>query len=174
MSSCGYTHALCRKDGENATSRRKELLAKLPSYRSCRYTANMRTSCGGVCVGESPTAFGSPRAAENQFRAPAWTGHRLPKFANFVKCRASRMRTRCYKPDIPGVILVHNGFVWPERTPRHCFTYIGLPNGPIQRPKPVRYAQCECYEATARSETTRKLARVRPARCPAWGIWPQK
>jgi hypothetical protein len=51
---------------------------------------------------------------------------------------------------------------------RHCFTYIGYPNGPIQRPKPVRYVQYECYETTARSET-RKLARVRPARCPAWG-----
>jgi hypothetical protein len=54
---------------------------------------------------------------------------------------------------------------------RHCFTYLGPPNGPIQRPKPVRYVQYECYETTARSET-RKLARVRPARCPAWGIWP--
>jgi hypothetical protein len=49
-------------------------------------------------------------------------------------------------------------------------TYIGPPNSPIQRPKPVRYVQYECYEATARSET-RKFARVRPARCPAWGIW---
>jgi hypothetical protein len=37
-------------------------------------------------------------------------------------------------------------------------TYIGPPNGPIQRPNPVRYVQYECYEATARSET-RKLAR---------------
>jgi hypothetical protein len=52
---------------------------------------------------------------------------------------------------------------------RHCFTYIGSPHGPIQRPKPVRYAQCGCYEITARSET-QKLARVRPARCPAWGL----
>jgi hypothetical protein len=49
---------------------------------------------------------------------------------------------------------------------RQCFTYIGSPNSPIQR-----YVQYECYETTARSET-RKLARVRPARCPAWGIWP--
>jgi hypothetical protein len=49
---------------------------------------------------------------------------------------------------------------------RHCFTYIGSPNGPVQRPNPVRYVQYECYETTARSET-RKLARVRPARCPA-------
>jgi hypothetical protein len=40
---------------------------------------------------------------------------------------------------------------------RHCFTYLGPPNGPIQRPKPVRYVQYECYEATARSEI-RKLA----------------
>jgi hypothetical protein len=44
--------------------------------------------------------------------------------------------------------------------------YIDFPNGPIQRTTPVRYVQYECYEATARSET-RKLARVRPARCPA-------
>jgi hypothetical protein len=51
---------------------------------------------------------------------------------------------------------------------RHCFAYIGPPNGPIQRQNPVRYVQYEykCYGATARSET-RKLARVRPARCPA-------
>jgi hypothetical protein len=54
---------------------------------------------------------------------------------------------------------------------RHCFTYIGSPNGPIQRSNPVRYVQYECYETTARSET-RKLACVRPARCPAWRIWP--
>jgi hypothetical protein len=53
---------------------------------------------------------------------------------------------------------------------RHCFAYLGPPNGPVQRPKPFRYVQYECYETTARSET-RKLARVRPARCPAWGIW---
>jgi hypothetical protein len=56
---------------------------------------------------------------------------------------------------------------------RYCFTYIGSPNGPIQRPNPVRYVQCECHETTARSEI-RKLARVRPARCPAWRIWPLK
>jgi hypothetical protein len=53
---------------------------------------------------------------------------------------------------------------------------MGSTNGPIQRPNPVRCVQYECYEATeptARFET-RKLARVRvrPARCPAWGIWP--
>jgi hypothetical protein len=52
--------------------------------------------------------------------------------------------------------------------------YNGPPNGPIQRPKPVsRYVQCGCCKTTARSET-RKLARVGPARCPAWGIWPKK
>jgi hypothetical protein len=45
-----------------------------------------------------------------------------------------------------------------QPTGRHCFTYIGSPNGPIQRPNPVRYVQYGCYEATARSET-RKLAR---------------
>jgi hypothetical protein len=49
---------------------------------------------------------------------------------------------------------------------RGSFMYIGSPNGPIQRLEPVRYVQYECYETTARSET-RKLARVRPARCPA-------
>jgi hypothetical protein len=42
----------------------------------------------------------------------------------------------------------------------------------VYRPsqRPYSTAQYECYEITARSET-RKLARVRPARCPAWGIW---
>jgi hypothetical protein len=55
---------------------------------------------------------------------------------------------------------------------RHYVTYIGSPNGPIQRTNPVRYVQYECYETTAGSET-RKLARVRrPARCPAWKMWP--
>ena len=38
----------------------------------------------GVCVVASATAFRSPWAAENQFRAPAWAGHRLPKFVKFV------------------------------------------------------------------------------------------
>jgi hypothetical protein len=53
------------------------------------------------------------------------------------------------------------------RGTRHYVTYIGSPNGPIQRTNPVRYVQYECpYETTAGSET-RKLARVRPARCPA-------
>jgi hypothetical protein len=49
---------------------------------------------------------------------------------------------------------------WPSLLPlpplafgRHCFTYLGPPNGPVQRPKPVRYVQYECYETTARSET---------------------
>jgi hypothetical protein len=41
--------------------------------------ADMRLTCGSHVVGEgvvaSATAFRSPRAAENQFRAPAWTGH---------------------------------------------------------------------------------------------------
>jgi hypothetical protein len=45
-----------------------------------------------------------------------------------------------------------------------CFGYIGPPNGPIQRPKPITYVQCDCCKTTARSET-RKLARVGPARC---------
>jgi hypothetical protein len=29
---------------------------------------------------------------------------------------------------------------------RHSFTYIGSPNGPIQRTNPVRYVQYECYK----------------------------
>jgi hypothetical protein len=32
---------------------------------------------------------------------------------------------------------------------RHYVTYIGSPNGPIQRTNPVRYVQYECYETTA-------------------------
>jgi hypothetical protein len=39
------------------------------------------------------------------------------------------------------------------RVGRHCLTYLGPPDGPIQRLKPVRYVQYECYETTARSET---------------------
>jgi hypothetical protein len=32
----------------------------------------------------------------------------------------------------------------------------GPPDGPTQRPKPVRYVECECYEATAGSETRKE------------------
>jgi hypothetical protein len=46
---------------------------------------------------------------------------------------------------------------------------MALPTTLPTQPKPVRYVQYECCKATARSET-RKLARVGPARCPAWGI----
>jgi hypothetical protein len=53
MSSCGYKHALCMKDGEKATSHRKGLLTKLQSQRPCRYTATMRGSCVGGCGGAS-------------------------------------------------------------------------------------------------------------------------
>jgi hypothetical protein len=59
---------------------------------------------------------------------------------------------------LAGVLCVAPAYV------RDSFMYIGSPNGPIQRMEPVRYVQYECYETTARSET-RKLARVRPARC---------
>jgi hypothetical protein len=51
---------------------------------------------------------------------------------------------------------------------RHCFAYIGPPNGPIQRPNPVRYVRYGCYETTAGSETriigpcaTRALPRLK-------------
>jgi hypothetical protein len=37
------------------------------------------------------------------------------------------------------------------------FADIGPPNGPIQRPNPVRYVQCECYEVRARSGQTNPL-----------------
>jgi hypothetical protein len=71
-------NALCRKGGEKATSRRKGLLAKWPSQRPYIHATDMRISWvargeRGVGVGASSTAFRSPRAAENQFRAPAWT-----------------------------------------------------------------------------------------------------
>jgi hypothetical protein len=51
---------------------------------------------------------------------------------------------------------------------RHYVTYMvyRLSQRPYPRTNPVRYVQYECYETTAGSET-RKLARVRPARCPA-------
>jgi hypothetical protein len=80
--------------------------------------ADMRLTCGSHVVGGALThrelllAFGSPRAADdsNRFRAPAWTEHRLPKFANFVKCRC-RAQSAAYatplvsaKPAIPGAI----------------------------------------------------------------------
>jgi hypothetical protein len=40
---------------------------------------------------------------------------------------------------------------WLLQNTRGSFTYIGSPNGPIQRLEPVRYVQYECYETTARS-----------------------
>jgi hypothetical protein len=43
---------------------------------------------------------------------------------------------------------------------RHYVTYLGPPNGPTQRTNPVRYVQYECYEATAGTETRKKLGRI--------------
>jgi hypothetical protein len=70
-----------------------------------------------------------------------------------------------YKPQLPAA-RGRGAERWALGLSRDSFTYTGSPNGPIQRLEPVRYVQYECYETTARSET-RKLARVRPARCPA-------
>ena len=60
MSSCGYTTAFCRKDGEKATSHRNGLLTKLSSQIPCRHATGMRIFCGGVvCVeASSLTVFG--------------------------------------------------------------------------------------------------------------------
>jgi hypothetical protein len=60
----------------NATSRRKELLTKLPSYRSCRYAANMRTSCGGgVCVcGSTSNCFWQPAGRRKPVPSPGVDG----------------------------------------------------------------------------------------------------
>jgi hypothetical protein len=45
---------------------------------------------------KKPRETGKKGGGGGARRAPVWTGHRLPKFANsVVKCRASRMRTRC-------------------------------------------------------------------------------
>jgi hypothetical protein len=33
--------------------------------------------------------------------------------------------------------------------------YIGSPNGPIQRPNPVRYVQYECYETSCEVRNTK-------------------
>jgi hypothetical protein len=91
--------------------------AAMSSWRSdhAKDHADMRLTSGSHVVVASATAFRSPRAAENQFRAPAWTGivfqnSRISLNAGRRACEPAA------KPAIPGVILVHNGFVWPERT----------------------------------------------------------
>jgi hypothetical protein len=143
MSSCGYTHALCREGGEKATSRRKELLAKWRSQRSCRHATDMRISCGERGVDASSTAFRSPRAAENQFRAPPGVDGRGIVFRN-SRISLSAGRRACEpaaKPAIPGAILLRYGFVCYERTPGRA------PAGPapaparvVDRPRDLRFA----------------------------------
>jgi hypothetical protein len=118
MCSCGYKHALCRKDGEKATSRRKELLAKWPKAKD---HADMRLTCGSPVVRGVSTHLQLLFAA----RGPPKTSSE-PRRGRGIVCRNSRIslsagRRACKpaaKPTVPGVILVHYGFLWPERTPK--------------------------------------------------------
>jgi hypothetical protein len=82
--------------------------------------ADMRLTCGPpvvVCVWEHLqlllTARGPPKTSSEPRRG------RGIVFRN-SRISLSAVRRACEpaaKPAIPGVILVHNGFVWPERTP---------------------------------------------------------
>jgi hypothetical protein len=81
--------------------------------------------CGGICnCFSSPAGPGppGPRAAENQSRVPSpgvGGASYSPDFRN-PRISLSAGRRACEpaaKPAIPGVILLRNGFVWPERTP---------------------------------------------------------
>jgi hypothetical protein len=86
MSSCGYTHRFCRKDGEKATSHRKELLTKLSNQRS---HADMRLTCGSpvvcvcVCVcGGILNCFRQPAGRRKPVSSPGVEGHIVsPKFS---------------------------------------------------------------------------------------------
>jgi hypothetical protein len=105
MSSCGYTNALCRKDGENATLRRK----KLPDQVA-------KLTCGPhvvVCVwGHLQLLFAAC--------GPLKTSSEPRRGRGIVFRSAGRRACEpAAKPAmaIPGVILLRNGFVWPERTP---------------------------------------------------------
>jgi hypothetical protein len=102
---------------------------------------------------------GQPAPGSRQ-RHPADAVHIISTFINAGHCNSpARQHQQQQQPgsraETPG-----------PGAGRGSFAYTGSPNGPIQRLEPVRYVQYECYETTARSET-RKLARVRPARCPA-------
>jgi hypothetical protein len=96
MSSCGYTHALCRKDGEERPRR-----AARGFLRSCQAKdhAEMRLTCGSAVVGGGVAhlklLLAARGAPETGFEPRCGRGIASPKFANFVKCRASRMQTRC-------------------------------------------------------------------------------
>jgi hypothetical protein len=98
MFSCGYKHRFCRKDGEKATSRRKEG----DSYEVDKPKAMqtyMRLTCGSPAVGCVLTHLKLLLAArgppETGFEPRCGRGIVSPKFANFVKYRASRMQTSC-------------------------------------------------------------------------------
>jgi hypothetical protein len=116
MSSCGYTHALCRKDGENAALRRK----KLPD-QVCQAIgrADMRLTCGSPVVRGASThlqllfaACGPPKTSSEprRGRGIVFRNSRISLSAGRRACEPAA------KPAIPGVILLHSGFVWPERT----------------------------------------------------------
>jgi hypothetical protein len=123
MSSCGYKHAFCKEDGEKqghlvaGTWHRKGLLTELPSQRSYRHAL----TCGSPVVGcvwghlnLFSAACGPPKTG---FERPAWSTASLRN----SRISLSTGRHTCKpaaKPAIPGVILVHYGFLWPGRVPR--------------------------------------------------------
>jgi hypothetical protein len=116
ISSCGYTHRFCRKDDEKTTSHRKELLTKLSNQRD---HADMRLACGSPvmgCVLRHLKLFFAARGPPKTGFAPRrGRGTVSPK--SRISLSAGRRACKpAAKPAIPGVILVHNGFVWPERT----------------------------------------------------------
>jgi hypothetical protein len=116
MSSCGYTHALCRKGGERRPRR-----AARSSWRSgeAKDHADMRLTCGSPVVRGVSTHLQLLFAA----RGPPKTSSE-PRRGRGIVFRNSRIslsagRRACEpaaKPAISGVILLHYGFVCSERT----------------------------------------------------------
>jgi hypothetical protein len=79
----------------------------------------MRLTCGSPVVGGALMHLNLLLAARGPPKTgfePRRTGHRLPKFANFVKCSwLSAGRRACKpaaKPAIPGVILLRYALLW--------------------------------------------------------------
>ena len=123
MSSCGYKHRFVQeawREGHVSPQGASGEVAKPKTIQTCDWHADFLW-WGPVCAWwhlELLLAFGSPRAAENQFRARRGRG---TVFRN-SRISLSAGRRACEpaaKPAMPGVILVQYGFVCYERTPKN-------------------------------------------------------
>jgi hypothetical protein len=107
MSSCGYTHALCRKDGEEEARRSRRAARSFWRSGQAKDHADMRLTCGSPVVGCVLTHLKLVVAA----RGPPKTGFE-PRRGRGIVFRNSRIllsagRRACKfaaKPATPGVI----------------------------------------------------------------------